>query len=429
METPTKRKPLADGLPEKLSDSLKMIRLISFGGYNRVYETNDPSRVLRVFSGSSEDRIFMARRAEAFHQLFYAHRDEMGPSNLRVFSGLVRQGNNEWVIEMEYLKGGLADRVVNDAQQIDVNLFCLTWWLERARALKGFVHGDLKPQNIMYRTYEKPQTICFEDYVLENVDMVPVVIDFESGRLRETRRHRMDTHLTAIYRSPELAIKEFVQPDTHPNPDWWGLGITCLYWLSAETGKLLLAQIGYEYAVSCNEALKDHFESWEDFDFLEVQTVLYACIFNYVVNDAALPPRNRRYIDASWYKCFIEGKEELIRKACLLSSVQRLREDVRARMPSVLKKLLSWDPHERILSLNDFEQFRAGDSDDDDRIHVCDQSYQRRRDDEGLRYVSPYMTCLVCGNIAHQACGIGQCLTLYCSDSCAQVNWQKHKHE
>ena len=93
METPTKRKPLADGLPEKLSDNLKMVRLISFGGYNRVYETNDPSRVLRVFSGSSEDRIFMARRAEAFHQLFYAHRDEMGPSNLRVFSGLVRQGN------------------------------------------------------------------------------------------------------------------------------------------------------------------------------------------------------------------------------------------------------------------------------------------------------------------------------------------------
>lgn len=39
METPTKRKPLADGLPEKLSDNLKMVRLISFGGYNRVYET------------------------------------------------------------------------------------------------------------------------------------------------------------------------------------------------------------------------------------------------------------------------------------------------------------------------------------------------------------------------------------------------------
>ena len=116
----------------------------------------------------------------------------------------------------------------------DSYLFCLLWFFYTTSAEFGFMHLDLKSQNIMVKKYDKPiaHTFNLKDRVYQfTTDSVPVPIDFDLGRVFITGEKLGGASRT--HTPPEVLLKVFyyIEESDFTGYDWWSIGIIMMNWI------------------------------------------------------------------------------------------------------------------------------------------------------------------------------------------------------
>lgn len=139
---------LRAGAPET---SLRILGEAGRGGAGTVYEAVDDvlgRRVaLKVYHRPEEDRDKLENESKTAVVLG-------GHGVVRIFDADVERG----LIVMEWLPGSALKRWLREPKEL---LPLERWLLPLARTLarihaEGFVHGDLKPANVMFRTFDEP---------------------------------------------------------------------------------------------------------------------------------------------------------------------------------------------------------------------------------------------------------------------------------
>lgn len=218
------------------------MKILGEGSYNCVLHREDKGDVLRI-SVAQDDVI---RGAIYVHKMWNDLQEILGPSLLKETEPGYQVDPLPWVIRQDicpklknkngpfYIQG--IELLNGKPEQFKAmeSAFSILWYFCTAVERIQFRHGDLKPENIVWRALEQDETRVFHyhekiQYVMTFRLTVPVVIDMDFASLYGDRKHFWSSG-TAYTAPPEAIIAQIMGLPLPFYADWWSIGITFFYW-------------------------------------------------------------------------------------------------------------------------------------------------------------------------------------------------------
>lgn len=233
----------------------------------------------------------------------------------------------------------------------DESIFFIIWFLSLTSTKYGFVHKDIKEDNILMREYNSEKTFDFEldDTVYRlSTKYVPVVIDFDFGSVYITNTQYSIG--TVSYAPPEIVLSVLCGVHISFNDysyDWWSFGMTIYHLLFKNQEKY-----GFD------PDLIDKYVNYnvEKFSFLEEKTVkqMVLSIIQTTVIKKVISDTDRATGYDELFKDFYDAKNNEILEDILKSVEFRIyRTALLLAIPdkylNIMRMLLSWEPKKRHL--------------------------------------------------------------------------------
>lgn len=324
--------------------------LLGQGAYGYVYASaSDPTIAYRA------SRHHNARGA-AIHE-FLSNAPNMGPCIPRFYGkeeivnpkGLDK-GVYE-VVKMERATGSLREIGSTNKENL---MFMLLWTYWVANANYGFMHRDLKLDNLVYKRLGRTKTFKF---VIPNhgtwtiaTDVVPMFIDFDFAALLTTRTIEKYGNGTYITAPPESLAYNLVMPERtstvygnehYPEVgyDLWSLAVV---WGSLGSRNHLMTVIHQELI---HKVLKKHIKpSVANKDkWLALSQI---CLFKYARGDGLFPPVD--LIDAVYSRnVFTYQFKEALKELRQQYNTNYLYA-IKYTPHKLLDMMLDWNPQKRI---------------------------------------------------------------------------------
>jgi serine/threonine protein kinase len=239
---------------------------------------------------------------------------------------------------IEYLQGGLFKKKLEYTELVR-SIFCLLWFIHTAQKRFEFSHRDLKPDNIVFRTYEKPKLFTFyygNDYCFSFFSAkVPVIIDFDLSTVGATQHSKMDTGTRYTAPPESILIKNTWEPvyvdSEYFAYDYWSIGVCIL-----ETIKPKLWKLCRDFRIAAFR------EREVEYDLIYCLLLTMAVTNNTIVD---------QLVPSIFFRYFTPAVRKVV-ATCIMSKefndfTDKINNDLHPTVVVLLTKLLSWTPEVR----------------------------------------------------------------------------------
>ena len=330
---------------------------IGGGGYGAVFESKkDSTRVYRVAQ--------LNWRAESIHR-FISKRDVSPcfPTVYDYWSGVPIPPRFQPKRDFDKLEVTLMERGASDLTDLRTGgthndlMFMLFWSVWAANSNYGFMHRDLKLQNIVYRQLKKPVTYRFvidsyKEWIVKT-SIVPLIIDYDFASLLTTRTEERFKHGTYITAPPEALAYNLLIDERDLNVygngaypeeayDMWSLAMV---WASIGSSRHILERVDFPLVYE----IVVYKTGWVGVERNKLVVLTLICLFQDAILNGLFPPA---HLLGKHYSKFIFTPT--FRKAVNMvadkTKVHRRYRDEFYRHPrwELLKRLFSWDPLDRV---------------------------------------------------------------------------------
>lgn len=325
------------------------MKLLGQGTYNSVYldKNGDAIRVAEITEPKILENLL---KAQAIVNLIY--NTEMTPSIFKIIEdgnvldtlppefGIYKGKNKFFIQKIEYLPYEFENMTMD-------HLFFLLWFMSYTSSEFGFIHKDLKENNLLIRRYPFNTLFKFKlgDKTFKiKTDRIPVVMDFDLGST--TLDKSQQTIGTSNYAPVETILGLLCGFEKKLNDfsyDFWSLGMTIVYafndrkkFFDSLDEDILKAYLRYninKYEVE-PQYLKYFISLFE--------AVLKASLIKYVLHGESTGPGYLEMFESFFTK-------ENISYFRTITSTFKGKLNIPPEYTPFLKYLLSWDPTQRNL--------------------------------------------------------------------------------
>lgn len=280
--------------------------------------------------------------------------------------GISDESPNQWFVQkIEYLPFKFKKITYDD-------MFFLLWFFSYTSTEYGFVHKDVKANNILLRDYGRNVTFKFKYYNLTykiTTSLVPVVMDYDHSSTKDLTFQIFAG--TISYAPPETLLQKLCGieiPMYNYGYDWWSLGIMICY--KYIFPKVKIDQNLVDQYVEYNLNIFDHLD---DPDLVTdiVTTILRISIIKNAISKTFHGPE---YLEI-FEEFYTVQNLTFINKAIKISNVNNF--NIPSGLYPIVQRLLSWTAEQRTFNRNPWRYLEKFYKSVDDNF-VADFTYEKK---------------------------------------------------